>query len=117
MEQIKIEKPWGYEIIWAKTDKYVGKVLHINSGKKLSLQYHEKKIETVYVKEGMLDVVLKIQDDLYTQTLLPGQSYHIPTGTIHRFCCGKDCEFVEIVEVSTPELDDVIRLQDEYGRV
>lgn len=116
MQQTKVEKPWGYEIIWAKTDKYVGKILHINSGKKLSLQYHEKKVETVYVKEGILEIILKIKDDLYTQILFSGQSYHIPSGTIHRFCCAKDCKFVELVEVSTPELDDVIRLQDEYGR-
>ena len=117
MEQTKIEKPWGYEVIWAKTDQYVGKILHINSGQKLSLQYHEKKIETVYVKEGTLEVVLKVNDDLYTQVLLCGQSFHVPTGTVHRFCCPKDCNFVEIVEVSTPELDDVIRLQDDFGRL
>ena len=117
MQEIKIEKPWGYEIIWAKTDKYVGKILHINSGKKLSLQYHEKKTETVYVKEGVLEIILKANDILYTQILFSGQSYHITPGTIHRFCCGKDCEFVEIVEVSTPELEDVIRLEDDFGRV
>lgn len=116
MQQTKTEKPWGYEILWAKTDKYVGKIIKINNGKRLSLQYHENKTETVFVKNGVLEIILKNGEDLYSQTLLEGESYHIPSKTVHRFCCGKECDFVELIEVSTPELDDVVRLEDDYGR-
>lgn len=108
----KIDKPWGYEIIWAKTDKYVGKVLYINSGQKLSLQYHEKKTETIYVNEGFLE--LHLQDQILT--LHKGQSFHIEPNIVHRFACPNYSEYVELVEVSTPELDDVVRIQDDYGR-
>lgn len=113
----RVEKPWGYEIIWAKTDKYAGKILHINSGHKLSLQYHEKKMETIYILNGKLRLDYKIGDDLYSKTLSPGESYHVNPGDIHRFICDDDQEFVELVEVSTSELNDVIRLQDFYGRL
>lgn len=109
---MKINKPWGYEIIWAKTDKYVGKILYINAGQKLSLQYHEKKTETVYVNEGVLE--LHLEDKVIT--LHKGQTFHIEPNMIHRFACPDYAEYVELVEVSTPELDDVIRLQDDYGR-
>ncbi len=108
----KIDKPWGYEIIWAKTDKYVGKILKIFPNCKLSLQYHERKIETIYVLNGILELHLK-DEVIYLQK---GQSYHISPNTIHRFACPKESWGVELAEVSTPELDDVIRLQDEYGR-
>ena len=108
----KIEKPWGYEIIWAKTDKYVGKILHINKEQKLSLQYHEKKMETIYVQDGKLELHLKDQ----VLILSKGETFHIIPNTIHRFACPSDVESVELVEVSTPELDDVVRLQDDYGR-
>jgi quercetin dioxygenase-like cupin family protein len=108
----RVEKPWGYEIIWAKTDKYVGKILHINSGQKLSLQYHEKKTETIYVKNGILDLYL--QDKILT--LHEGEVFHIEPNIVHRFSCRDIFEYVELVEVSTPELDDVIRLEDNYGR-
>jgi|SRR6185369_681629 len=107
---MRVDKPWGYEIIWAKTDRYVGKLLHINAGQKLSLQYHNLKDETIYVQSGHL--VLQIGEALIQ--LQPGESYHIPVGTIHRFMAG--VEPVELMEVSTPELDDVVRLQDDYGR-
>jgi len=108
----KIEKPWGYEIIWAKTDKYVGKILKINPGCKLSLQYHERKTETIYVSDGILELHLKDK----VVTLNKGDSFHVPVNTIHRFACPKDLWGVELFEVSTPELDDVVRLQDDYGR-
>ena len=111
--QEKIDKPWGYEIIWAKTDKYVGKVLRIFPACKLSLQYHEKKTETIYVSDGVLEIHLENE----VITLFKGQSYHIPPNTIHRFACPKDGWGVELVEVSTSELDDVVRLQDDYGRL
>jgi hypothetical protein len=109
----RIDKPWGYEVIWAKTDKYVGKILKIFPACKLSLQYHEKKTETIYVSDGVLELHLKDK----VVTLFKGQSYHIEPNTIHRFACPKDSWGVELVEVSTPELDDVVRLQDDYGRV
>jgi len=112
MEQ-KIQKPWGYEIIWARTDQYVGKMLKINQGCKLSLQYHEKKRETVYVSDGVLELHLK--DKIVF--LHKGESFHIEPGTIHRFACPEGAWGVELMEVSTPELDDVVRLQDDYGRV
>ena len=108
----RIEKPWGYELIWAKTDKYVGKILHINSGQKLSLQYHEKKSETIYVADGILELHLQ-SETLYLQK---GQSFHVCPNTIHRFACPEGIKMVELIEVSTPELDDVIRIQDDYGR-
>jgi len=108
----KIDKPWGYEIIWAKTDKYVGKILHINKGQKLSLQYHEKKMETIYVQNGNLE--LHLQDKIVI--LHEGQTFHIIPNTIHRFACPNNNESVELLEVSTPELDDVVRLRDDYGR-
>ena len=109
----KIDKPWGYEIIWAKTDKYVGKILKINPGQKLSLQYHEKKTETIYVSDGVLE--LHLEDKIVP--LNKGETFHIEPNTIHRFACPKDAWGVELMEVSTSELDDVVRLQDDYGRV
>jgi len=111
--QTRVDKPWGYEIIWAKNDKYVGKLLKIFPGCKLSLQYHEKKMETIYVADGMLELHLA---DNKVVLLQKGESYHIPVNTVHRFACPKDSWGVELFEVSTPELDDVVRLQDDYGR-
>jgi mannose-6-phosphate isomerase-like protein (cupin superfamily) len=112
----KTEKPWGYELIWAKTDKYVGKILHINKGCSLSLQYHKVKTETILVKSGTL--ILEICEDNRGSkffTLNEGETYHIPCVTIHRMSA-VDCD-VEVIEVSTPELKDVVRLEDMYGRV
>jgi quercetin dioxygenase-like cupin family protein len=109
----RVDKPWGYEIIWAKTDKYVGKILKIYPNCKLSLQYHERKTETIYVSKGVLE--LHLEDKVVH--LQEGESYHIPVNTVHRFACSNDSWGVELIEVSTPELDDVIRLQDDYGRV
>ena len=107
---MRIEKPWGYEFIWAKTDKYVGKILHINAGHKLSLQYHEVKDETIMVKSGKLD----FHYDGHHFTLHEGESFHIKPGKIHRMSAND--HDVEVIEVSTPELDDVVRLSDAYGR-
>lgn len=110
--QQKIDKPWGYEIIWAKTDQYVGKMLKIYPGCRLSLQYHEKKRETIYVSDGVLELHLKDK----VIFLCKGESFHIEPGTIHRFACSDQAGSVELMEVSTTELDDVVRLQDDYGR-
>jgi mannose-6-phosphate isomerase len=113
----RVEKPWGYEIIWAKTDKYVGKIIRINPGHRLSLQYHENKLETIYVNEGTLELILKNNNDIFSNILTKGESYHIPNKMIHRFSCPAWCSNgVELIEVSTPELNDVIRLEDSYGR-
>tara|TARA_R110002012_G_C11305160_1_gene573866 strand:- start:110 stop:448 length:339 start_codon:yes stop_codon:yes gene_type:complete len=105
-----IYKPWGYELIWAKNDKYAGKILYIKPGQRLSLQYHEKKDESVFVLEGKL--LLYTDKDILE--LESGQSYRITPGMIHRFSAGT--EPVKLVEVSTAELDDVVRLEDDYGR-
>jgi mannose-6-phosphate isomerase len=108
-----VEKPWGYEIVWAETKDYVGKLLHINDGHRLSRQYHEIKEETIFVSSGIL--TLEIGEEPSTQTLTAGLSYHVAPGTIHRFCaCHGD---VELMEVSTPHLDDVVRLEDDYRRI
>lgn len=104
------QKPWGYEKLWALTDSYAGKVIHINKGHKLSLQYHKKKEETVHVIKGTLQLVY--DNEMFV--LKPGESKHIPTGVVHRMMAPYDD--VELIEVSTPELDDVVRLQDDYGR-
>jgi mannose-6-phosphate isomerase-like protein (cupin superfamily) len=111
---IFVDKPWGHEEIWAHTDRYVGKRLYIESGSRLSRQYHEKKDETVWVMSGVL--LLEIgEDDVQMITMLPGESYHIEPGTVHRFTAAE--EDVELIEVSTPELEDVVRLEDDYGRI
>lgn len=110
----KVEKPWGYEEIWAETDKYVGKVLTIKPGQRLSLQYHQKKEETVYVVMGKL-IVWTSDKDKNKSILSPGESYHVKPGQVHRFG-SPDGILTQVFEVSTPELDDVVRLQDDYKR-
>ena len=107
---MKIEKPWGYEKIWAKTKKYVGKILVIRQGESLSLQYHKKKDETIIVELGKIE--LQIEDQTFI--LDQGDSYHIPPKTKHRI---KALAFSRVFEVSTPQLNDVVRLEDDYGRV
>lgn len=109
----RVEKPWGYELIFASTDAYVGKVLHVNLGEQLSLQYHEVKDETIYVASGLLELEIEEDDELVRYELQPGQSRHIPPGTVHRMRALADCD---VFEVSTPHLDDVVRLEDRYGR-
>ena len=108
---MKIDKPWGHEIRWAINEKYLGKILHINAGSRLSLQYHEQKDETIYVMEGTAVVHL----DGKTHILSSGDSLRIQPGQIHRFCAPDECH-VKLIEVSTPEIDDVVRVEDDYGR-
>lgn len=110
----KIEKPWGHEIIWAKTPKYVGKILHINENCRLSRQFHQVKEETIMVKSGTLLLQLDDEPHIRNIYLVEGQTYHIEPRRIHRFCAKSGP--VELVEVSTPELDDVVRLSDDYRR-
>ena len=107
-----VDKPWGREEIWAETDRYVGKYLYINPGHRLSLQYHKNKMETVSVLRG--ELLLETANGVM-QVLNPGDSFHVSPGTIHRFGSNGNEEVV-LVEVSTPELDDVIRIQDDYSR-
>ena len=108
---MKVDKPWGHEIRWAITEKYLGKILHINAGQQLSLQYHEVKDESIYVLEGTLIVKDKERATILEQ----GDSMRIQPGTIHRFCAPSST-YVKLIEVSTPEIDDVIRLEDDYNR-
>lgn len=105
-----VEKPWGHEEWWAMTDKYVGKILYIQKGHKLSLQYHNIKEETIRVLSGTLHFTL----DVDTFTLQPGEVVHVKPGTVHRMEA-KESDVV-VIEVSTPEVDDVVRLADDYDR-
>jgi mannose-6-phosphate isomerase len=108
-----VNKPWGYEIIWAHTDRYVGKILHINKGESLSYQYHVVKDETIRLLSGALDLDLESDGERSQLRLAPGESLHIVPGMKHRMIAVEDCD---VLEVSTPELDDVVRLEDRYGR-
>jgi quercetin dioxygenase-like cupin family protein len=111
----KVEKPWGHEIIWAHTDAYVGKILHIKAGQALSVQYHNVKDETVYLLNGELRywVQLDGRNELEDQRLRPGDAFRITPGTVHYMEAVTDCD---VLEASTPHLDDVVRLKDRYGR-
>lgn len=109
----KIEKPWGYEIWWAETEKYAAKFLYINKNSRMSLQYHNEKEETVYVMSGVLRV-WETEDDNNFNDYPPGSIYHVSPKNIHRFGAGSTS--VTLCEVSTPELDDVVRLADDYRR-
>lgn len=109
----RVEKPWGYELHWARTDRYVGKVLHITAGHALSLQYHNRKEETILVWSGRMVLEIGEAGNLETRELGPGDRVHVPPGTVHRMTAVEDCD---LFEVSSPELDDVVRLTDKYGR-
>jgi mannose-6-phosphate isomerase len=110
----RVEKPWGYELHWAKTDRYVGKVLHVTAGHALSLQYHNHKDETIYLYAGEMLFEIERNGDFTKRVMRPGDSVHVAPGTVHRMTAIEDCD---VLEVSTPELDDVVRLEDRYGRV
>lgn len=111
-----VEKPWGYEEIWAETPNYVGKILHINEGHRLSRQYHNQKEETFRVLSGILTLEIGQGEEMRTLNLPPGESFHCPPGTIHRMICPIGILHVEVLEVSTNHLDDVVRLEDDYKR-
>jgi mannose-6-phosphate isomerase-like protein (cupin superfamily) len=111
---VRVEKPWGYEIWYAWTDIYVGKIIHVNKGHKLSLQYHEKKDETSYLQSGRMNLIKgESADALTTTEIRPGHAWRNKPGEIHTIEALEDSD---VLEVSTPHLDDVIRLQDAYGR-
>jgi mannose-6-phosphate isomerase-like protein (cupin superfamily) len=110
---VRVEKPWGYELHWAHTDRYVGKVIHVNRGHALSLQYHNRKDETIYLWSGRLRFEIEVDGQLVSRDMQPGESVHITPKTVHRMTAIEDSD---ILEASTPELDDVVRLEDRYGR-
>jgi mannose-6-phosphate isomerase len=110
----RVEKPWGHEMIWAVTDRYVGKVLHIKAGQKLSLQYHQKKDETVMVWSGRMKFEHFVEGQPpQVREMGPGEAFHVTPGLRHRMIAVED---TDVFEVSTTELDDVVRLEDAYGR-
>ena len=113
-EITRVDKPWGYELHWAKTDRYVGKVLHVDAGHALSLQYHNLKDETIMLWSGRLRFEIRRGDQTEEFEMTPGDRIHVPPKTIHRLTAVEDCD---LIEVSTPELDDIVRLDDRYGRV
>tara|TARA_R110002110_G_scaffold358523_3_gene567904 strand:+ start:271 stop:669 length:399 start_codon:yes stop_codon:yes gene_type:complete len=113
-----IEKPWGHEEIWAQTARYAGKILFIKQGHRLSRQYHHVKEETIMVLEGTLmceEGPSSAGEDIVRHTMQPGDIFHVAPGTIHRFCAEE--ADVRLVEVSTAEIQDVVRLEDDYRRI
>ena len=110
----RVEKPWGYELIWARTDRYVGKILHIEAGHVLSLQYHERKDESIYILSGEIVLRLEQGETLIERRMAQGEVFHIAPPLVHQF---EAVVTSDVLEASTPEIDDVIRLKDRYGRV
>ena len=109
----RVEKPWGHELWWAQTERYVGKLLHVNAGAQLSLQFHERKDETIHLWSGEMVLVLREGDRLVDHPMRAGDSYRVRPGTVHRMRAVTDCD---VLEVSTPEVEDVVRVEDDYGR-
>ena len=108
-----VAKPWGHETIWAHSDRYVGKILHIRAGHALSVQYHERKDETVYLLRGEIRYCVQVDGELRDVGLRVGDAFRVTPGTVHFMEAVTDCD---VLEASTPELDDVVRLSDRYGR-
>ena len=114
VQDVRVDKPWGYELRFAITDRYLGKVIHVNQGEALSLQYHEAKDETLMMTEGVMDLELAREDGVMeTHRMKQGDCIRIVPGRQHRMIAVEDCEFFE---VSSPEINDVVRLEDRYGR-
>jgi quercetin dioxygenase-like cupin family protein len=109
----RVPKPWGHELIWAHTDRYVGKIIHIKAGHELSVQYHNRKDETVHLLSGELLYRVHDGSELRDVGLRAGESFRVTPGTIHQMVAITDCD---VLEASTPDLDDVVRLSDRYGR-
>jgi len=110
----RVEKPWGYELWWARTDRYVGKLLHLRKGESLSLQYHRVKDETIMLLRGRMQLVYFADGEApHMRELAPNEPFHITPGLRHRMIAVED---TDVFEVSTTELDDVVRLEDAYGR-
>jgi mannose-6-phosphate isomerase len=115
VEPSRVEKPWGYELIWALTDRYCGKLLHVRAGEQLSLQFHKVKDEAWFVQDGRAELELAPAGEAVTamEVVGPGDAFRFAPGTVHRL---RALEDTTIFEVSTPEIDDVVRLEDRYGR-
>jgi mannose-6-phosphate isomerase len=115
VEPKRVEKPWGYELIWVLTEHYCGKLIHVRAGEQLSLQFHRVKDEAWYVVEGRAEIELAPAGDAMpaSEVVGPGAAFHFAPGTVHRL---RALEDTTIFEVSTPEIDDVVRLEDRYGR-
>lgn len=111
----RVEKPWGYELIWARSEEYAGKLLSVNAGQQLSLQFHRQKDESWYLLEGVAELEFAAAGEKTTtsEVVRPGAAFRIRPGTVHRI---RALEDVLMLEVSTPHLDDVVRLEDDYGR-
>jgi mannose-6-phosphate isomerase-like protein (cupin superfamily) len=109
----RVDKPWGYELVWARTDRYAGKILHVKAGHVLSLQYHNRKDETMHVLTGELILRTREGEDLVARPFRAGESVHIPPTLVHQIEAVVDSD---VLEASTAELDDLVRLQDRYGR-
>ncbi len=109
----RVAKPWGHELVFAENERYAGKILHLDGGHRLSLQYHERKDETLYVLNGEVALSVEIEGEMQVIRLQTGEAFRIRAGVRHRLAAEADCD---IVEVSSPELDDVVRLEDAYGR-
>ena len=114
-ETRRVEKPWGWELIWALTDEYCGKLLFVRAGHSLSLQFHNRKDESWYLYEGRAQLEMGPPGEALTESEIvgPGAAFRLPPGTVHRL---KAIEDTLMLEVSTPHLDDVVRLEDQYGR-
>jgi mannose-6-phosphate isomerase-like protein (cupin superfamily) len=110
----KTDKPWGYEVLWAQTKDYVAKLMQIRAGHRMSLQYHKKKEETLYVMSGLL-IVWESEDDEKWVALNPGDIYHVKPGQIHRFGADLTGDTM-LIEVSTQHINDVVRIKDDYKR-
>jgi mannose-6-phosphate isomerase len=113
VEVVTVPKPWGHETIWAKSERYVGKILHINAGHELSVQYHNQKDETIYLLAGEMVYRVRQGEMMEDVRLGIGEAFRNTPGTVHQMVAVTDCD---VLEVSTPELDDVVRLSDKYGR-
>ena len=110
----RVEKPWGWELVWAETEHYAGKLLFVRGGEALSLQYHERKDESWLVREGRARLELgEVGGELETVEIGAGDAFHFPPGTVHRVTALED---TLVIEISTPQLDDVVRVEDRYGR-
>ena len=114
-EPKRVEKPWGHELIWAESEFYVGKILHVRAGHSISLQYHEIKHESWLIRSGsaIVELAARVGDELEQIDAQPGDTFSFPPGTVHRITA---VENVDVFEVSTPHLDDVVRIEDLYGR-
>lgn len=109
----RVEKPWGYELVWARTSRYVGKILHVKAGHALSLQYHRVKDETLHVLTGELILRTRPGEAIEARAFRAGETVHIPATLVHQIEAVVD---TDVLEASTPELDDLVRLEDRYGR-